>query len=124
MFRVQSNVGLKWGLLASGVLNVQSGRPYLRLAQVVGPTTGQALTITADATDLRLPSQTILDLALQKDFRIASSMNLELGIQLLNALNEDAVEYYSSWTLYPGQEFTPSGWVNPRRLQLKARLTF
>jgi hypothetical protein len=125
MFRVQSNVSLRWGLLASGVLNVQSGRPYLRLAQVVGPTTNQALTITADASeDLRMPSQTILDLALQKTVKIANDTNVEFGVQLLNALNEDAEEYYSSWILFRGQNFEPATWVSPRRLQLKLKVTF
>jgi hypothetical protein len=125
MFRVQSNVDVGWGLRASGVFNYQSGRPYLRLAQVVGPTTGQALTITADNSEsLRLPSQTILDLGLQKNFDLGSGLNLDVGLQLLNAFNEDAEEYYSTWTLYPGQNFTPASWVSPRRLQIKLQLAF
>jgi hypothetical protein len=125
MFRIQSNVDLGWGLRASGVFNWQSGRPYLRLAQIVGPTTGQAITITADASEsLRLPSQAILDLGLQRTFALGKGVTLDLGLQLLNALNEDAVEYYSSWTLYPGQNFEPSSWVSPRRLQIRAGIAF
>lgn len=125
MFRIQSNVSVMWGMLASAVLNLQSGRPYMRLAQIVGPTTGQAITLTADASDsLRLPSQKILDLALQKSFRVSRGANLEFGLQLLNVFNENAVEYYSSWTLFQGQNFTPSGWVSPRRLQVKLKLIF
>ncbi len=125
MFRVQSNVDVGWGVRLSGVLNLQSGRPYLRLAQVVGPTTGQALTITADASeDLRLPSQAILDLGVQKTFSLGRNVDLDIGLQLLNALNEDAVEYYSTWTLFQGQNFEPSSWVSPRRLQIKLKLAF
>jgi len=125
MFRIQSNVDVGWGVRASGVLNIQSGRPYLRLAQVVGPATGAALTITADASeDLRLPSQTILDLGVQKTFNLGSDVGLDVGLQLLNATNEDAVEYFSSWTLFAGQDFAPSSWVSPRRLQVKLKLEF
>jgi hypothetical protein len=125
MFRVQSNVDVGWGLRLSGVLNIQSGRPYLRLAQVVGPTTGQALTITADASEeLRLPNQAILDVGVQKGFDLGGGVDLDLGLQMLNVTNEDAVEYYSSWTLFQGQEFSPSSWVSPRRLQAKLQLTF
>ena len=125
MFRVQSNVDVGWGLRLSGVLNIQSGRPYLRLAQIVGPTTGQALTVTVDSSeDLRLPTQTILDVGVQKGFALGGGVDLDLGLQMLNVTNEDAVEYYSSWVLFQGQEFSPSSWVSPRRLQAKLQLTF
>lgn len=125
MFRVQSNVDVGWGIRASGVFNWQSGRPYQRLANVIGPTTGTVITVTADTSDnLRLPSQAILDLGLQKTFQLGKGVSLDLGLQLLNALNDDAVEYYSSWVLFPGQNFEPSGWVGPRRLQLRAQIAF
>ena len=51
-------------------------------------------------------------------------MGLDIGLQLLNVLNEDAEEYYSSQTLFQGQDFNPSVWVSPRRLQVKVQLTF
>jgi outer membrane receptor protein involved in Fe transport len=125
MFRVMSNVDIGWGVRASGVLNLQSGRPYLRLAQVVGPTTGAAITLTADNSDsLRMPTQTIVDLGLQKTFNLGGNVGLDIGLQLLNVLNEDAEEYYSSLTLFQGQDFQPSSWVSPRRLQIKVQLEF
>ena len=125
MFRVMSNVDIGWGVRASGVLNLQSGRPYLRLAQVVGPTTGAAITLTADNSDsLRMPTQTIFDLGLQKTFNLGGNVGLDIGLQLLNVLNEDAEEYYSSLTLFQGQDFQPSSWVSPRRLQIKVQLEF
>ncbi len=125
MFRVQSNVDIGWGLRLSGVLNLQSGRPYLRLAQVVAPVTGQALTITADASeDLRMPSQAILDLGLQKTIGLGGNVDLDIGLQMLNVLNEDAPEYWAKWILFPGQDFEPLSWVSPRRLQVKLQLAF
>ncbi len=125
MFRVQSNVDVGWGLRLSGVLNLQSGRPYLRTEQVVGPTTGQAITVTADASpDLRMPSQAILDLGVQKTFNLGKEVGLQVGLQVLNVLNEDAPEYWASWNLFPGQVFEPAVWVSPRRLQLKLGVEF
>jgi hypothetical protein len=51
-------------------------------------------------------------------------MNMELGLQMLNVFNDSSPEYYSSWALFQGQEFTPSSWVSPRRLQVKLKLMF
>ncbi len=124
MFRIQSNVDLGWDLRLSGILNIQSGRPYLRLAQVVAPN-GDAITVTIDASDdLRMPSSTVFDLGLQKSFNTGKGTDLTIGIQVLNLFNEDAVEYFFSWQLYPGDEFVPSNWINPRRAQLRLRFAF
>jgi hypothetical protein len=107
MFRIQSNVDIGWDLRLSGVLNLQSGRPYLRLAQVVAPN-GDALTITVDASeDLRMPTSAVFDLGLQKVFNTGRNTDLTIGVQVLNLFNEDAVEYFASWQLYPGDEFVP-----------------
>ena len=124
MFRIQSNVDLGWDLRLSGILNVQSGRPYLRLAQVVAPN-GDAITVTIDASEsLRLPTSAVFDLGLQKVFNTGKNTDLTIGIQVLNLFNEDAVEYYASWQLYPGDEFTPSNWINPRRAQIRLKFAF
>jgi len=124
MFRIQSNVDLGWDLRLSGILNLQSGRPYLRLAQVVAPN-GDAITVTIDASeDLRMPSSAVFDLGLQKVFNTGKGTNLTLGVQVLNLLNEDAVEYYASWQLYPGDEFVPNNWINPRRAQIRLKFAF
>jgi hypothetical protein len=125
MFRIQSNVDVGWDVRLSGVLNLQSGRPYLRLAQVVAPYTGTALTVTVDDSEsLRLPSQAILDLGAQKTFKLGGDVALDIGLQVLNVFNEDAVEYWASWVLFAGQDFTPADWVSPRRLQLKVAVNF
>jgi hypothetical protein len=124
MFRIQSNVDIGWGMRLSGVLNVQSGRPWWRTALVYTPTFNP-ITITADAGDhLRLPDQAILDLGLQKTFALGKGVDFDIALQVLNALNEDAVEYWSSWRLNPGEELEGGHWVSPRRLQVKFKLAF
>ena len=128
MFRIQSNVDVGWDLRLSGVLNLQSGRPYLRLAQVAAP--NAALTITVDnSDDLKMPSSAVLDLGLQKVFKTGKGTDLTIGIQVLNLLNEDAVEYFSTWNineLSDGtlQDYTPSNWINPRRAQIRLKFAF
>jgi len=71
-----------------------------------------------------MPSQAILDLGLQKTFNLGGNVDLDIGLQLLNALNEDAAEYFVTWQLWPGQDFEESVWVSPRRLQIKLKLAF
>ena len=61
---------------------------------------------------------------MQKTFGLGGNVDLDIGLQLLNAFNEDAVEYFSTWNLFPGQNFEPSSWVSPRRLQIKVKLGF
>jgi hypothetical protein len=124
MFRVQTNVDLPWDLRASAILNIQSGRPYSRLAQVVAPS-GGALTVTvAPASDAqRMPSQTIFDIGLSKSFSILNG-EVTFGVQILNLFNEDAAEYWSTWTLYEGDEFVASNWVTPRRAQLRLKFAY
>ncbi len=42
----------------------------------------------------------------------------------LNATNDDTVEYWATWLLQPGEQFVPSNWINPRRLQVRLKLGF
>ena len=51
-------------------------------------------------------------------------MNLDIGLQVLNVLNEDAPEYWVDWILFPGEDYEARDWVSPRRLQLKVKLAF
>jgi hypothetical protein len=125
MFRIQTNVDLGWDTRFSGVLNVQSGRPWYRTAQVVTPYTFNPETIIADAGDhLRFPDQAILDIGVQKTFNLGRAVNLDIGLQVLNALNDDSVEYWADWRLDREQELEGTAWVAPRRLQVKVKLSF
>jgi len=126
MFRVQSNVDIGWGTRLSAVLNVQTGRPWYRTQLVFGPVTFNPETIIADAGDhLRYPDQAILDVGVQKTFSLGSNVNFDIGLQVLNLLNDDAAEYWSDWRLEtPEDQLQPTAWVAPRRLQIKLKLSF
>ncbi len=52
------------------------------------------------------------------------NIDLTIGIEVLNLFNEDAVENFASWQLYPGDDFVPSNWINPRRAQLRVKFAF
>jgi len=125
MFRVQSNFDVGWGLRLSGVLNYQSGRPYMRTARLATPYMNTNITIAADVSeDLVLPSSLVLDLGLQKTFVLGKGVNFDVALQLLNATNDDTVEYWATWLLQPGEPFVPSNWINPRRLQMRLKIGF
>ncbi len=78
--------------------------------------------------DTRLPSQTILDLSLGRRFSLGERATFSVDAQLLNALNEDAVTFYSYEYPRPilgiGAEPEANGWVFPRRRRLRAKLEF
>ncbi len=125
MFRVQSNVDIGWGLRASGVLNARvAARTCGWRRSSVRPPARRSRSRPTTATASECRAQTIIDLGLQKTFKLGSDVALDIGLQLLNVLNEDAEEYYSTWTLFQGQDFNPSSWVSPRRLQVKVQLAF
>ena len=81
------------GFLAGANLLYQDGRPFGRLVRindVVGiPTTIYAEPIDGSRT---VPSQFILDLRLQKEFKLGGSANVALFADVLNMFNEDAYE--------------------------------
>ena len=66
---------------------------------------------------------------MQKVFNTGKGTALTLGVQILNLLNEDAVEYWSTWNineLSDGtlQDYTASNWINPRRAQVRIKFAF
>jgi hypothetical protein len=72
--------------------------------------------------DQRLPTTTVLDLALQRSFSLPRGALLNLDLQLLNALNEDEHQFFESLMVNDG--FVPSTYILPRRLMLRLGIRF
>ena len=129
-FRVSSNVDLGWGLRLGGVLNLQTGRPEKTARRVGVPSGGNTIFISVPySNENRMDSQAVLDLSFGKTFALSDWGDFSILLQLLNVTNEDAVTYYQqdvppSGILPPGNDFTPSDWVYPRRLTLRLKLAF
>jgi len=123
MLRVQANFQLPWQMRANTLINLQSGRPYARQYQV--PTTTNPDSIMAAAGDPgRHPFQYMWDLGLGKRFGLGSGVAIQVDVQLLNVLNSTATDWFETVVLAEGDDFIPTYWVKPRRLQLHVGIEF
>lgn len=124
MFRVQGNVDLPWNLELSGSLNWQSGRPYNRQARARLDQGNVWVIVEPNSDDRRLPSTTVLDLGLGKRWKISDKVTLKTDVQVLNALNEDANQFWETQRLLPGETYVKDDYVYPRRAILRVALEF
>jgi len=123
MLRVQANFQLPYQMRLNTLLNVQSGRPYSRQSQV--PTFGRPRVVVEPAGgDLRHGFQYNWDLGFGKRFNLGSNVALQMDIQLLNVLNKTPTDLWESVVLAEGDDFIPTTWVKPRRLQLHVGIEF
>ena len=125
ILRLVGNYMAPWGIKISTVVNFQSGRPYDRRAWVRTPNHAWSQIIAEPASDSqRYPDQYLWDLSVGKHFNLGKGVNLSLDIQILNILNDDAVEWWRSQEFAYDEEPIPGQWVLPRRAQLRLRLQF
>lgn len=125
VFRVVGNVMLPWGFKISSVVNFQTGKTYDRRQRIQLPNRGTTEIVTSPASDSqRYPDQFLWDLGIGKHFNLGKGMNLSIDLQILNILNDDAVEWWRDLSYPVGEEPLPGGWVLPRRAQLRARFSF
>ena len=124
MFRLEGDYMLPWDLELNGVVNLQSGRAYNRQTRVP---LNQGLTriiVEPASDDMRLPSTTLVDLAIGKRFKLPRGTTLKVDAQVFNVFNEDAPQFWETLALQPGDRFVPSDWVLPRRVMLRLGLEF
>jgi len=72
----------------------------------------------------RLPSQTIFDLRVQKDFVLAGDVRLGLIANVFNLFNDDSYEATRSSISTSSVFNLPDGFIRPRRVMLGAKLRF
>jgi hypothetical protein len=125
MFRVQGNFDLPKQLYLGGVVNLQSGTPFNRQVRVPGLNQGLVTVIMEPATDdRRKPFQSLVDVSLGRRFKLGDRGTIKLDLQLLNALNEDANEFFETLVLQAGDSPIPSNFIFPRRLMVRAGWEF
>ena len=66
----------------------------------------------------------ILDLRVQKEFKLRGTANLALFADILNALNDDAFGSVQSRVATSSSFGRPSGFLVPRRMMVGAKLRF
>jgi len=117
-----------WGILVSGNLQHQTGRPWARQIRVAGLGFPSRPTIYMEPLDgsRRLPALDLVDARVQKSIPLGRpGVFLDLFIDALNLTNSDSTENVLSRRGDQPDTFgVPSKYVYPRRLQLGARIKF
>jgi len=123
MLRIQANFELGKGWHTNTLVNLQSGRPYARQARL--PVAGSPVAIMEPSSDSqRHPFQYLWDIGVGKRFNIGGSGELNLGVQVLNVLNNNATDWFETVVLNEGDDFIPNTWIKPRRIMLRAGINF
>jgi len=125
IFRVVANYMAPWDIKLSTVVNFQTGRPYDRREWVRLPNQTWSQIIVAPASDdQRYPDQFLWDLGIGKHFSLGKGTDLSVDLQILNILNDDAVEWWRTQEVSLDEEPVPGEWVLPRRAELRLRFAF
>jgi hypothetical protein len=68
----------------------------------------------------------MVDLGFGKRFNLSQRVGLNLDLQLLNALNEDAWDYWETQLVQPGDHYhvDNSYYFLPRRIQVRIGIEF
>jgi len=72
----------------------------------------------------RFPNVCLLDLNVEKTFRISGRFSLAARLEVFNILNVDLYYGMINYSLTEGQEFVPAGIWDPRRAQIGVKLRF
>jgi hypothetical protein len=125
VFRVMGNVMLPYQFKLNSVVNIQTGRVYDRGQWFVLPESSGAELITNPGDDdQRLPTQYIWDFGVGKHFNLGRDTDFSIYLQILNILNDDAIEDWVTQLYTDGEDLVPGEWVLPRRAQIRLRFAF
>lgn len=138
MFRVQGNVSLPANFELSGIINMQSGRPFNRQIRVPGSLIGDGTRVimspageddpgaAAAGADSggRLPFNTLVDLAIGWRAHLGGDAWLKLDAQIFNLFNDDSYNFYQTLIIQPGDQFSPDSFQLPRRIMIRAGVMF
>lgn len=124
MLRLQGNVDLPWNMEVTGSLNWQSGRPYNRQARARLDQGSTWIIVEPNSDDRRLPSTFMLDASIGKRWNLGGDVVLKTDLQVLNLFNEDANQFWETQRLLPGETYTPTDFVYPRRGMIRIGLEF
>jgi hypothetical protein len=102
----------------------QDGRPWGRQIRVTSTAGIPTTILTEQLGDRRLPTWDILDLRLQKEFRLKGDFNIAVFGDALNLFNDNANENVGSRRADSAAFGDPTRFVFPRRLMLGAKLRF
>jgi len=109
----------------NSVVNIQSGRTYDRRQWYRLPVQGSGEIITNPGDNSqRHDTQYLWDFGVGKHFNLGKGTDFSIYLQILNILNDDAVEDWVTNTFTEGEDLVPGSWVLPRRAEVRLRIAF
>ena len=122
MFRVMGTVDvLRTGLVVGANLQYFSGKPWAASAQITLPQGDQRVQLEPRGAR-RLSSQSLLDLRLSRPISTGRGARIELLVDVLNVLNDDAEEELATDNLFSPNFGLPTVFMDPRRAMISVRL--
>ena len=113
-------------IAASVNFQVMSGTPYAREATIYDLNQGN-VTLAVESrgdNDHRLPTAYLLDLNVEKTFKITDRFSLAARLEVFNILNRATPTYMMEYSLVPGLPWTYAEIWAPRRAQVGLKLRF
>jgi hypothetical protein len=125
-YKLQAVVRLPYGFQASASLDAHANAHQIRVRTIPASTAGQSSTILLQPRGElgRLPSVTILDTRLQKEFPLGRGARATLVLDVLNLNNENAPQAVVTANVTSSSYQFPTTFVAPRRLMLSGRFSF
>jgi hypothetical protein len=125
ILRLLGNVMLPYQFKLNSVVNIQSGRTYDRRQWYRLPVQGSGEIITNPGDNSqRHDTQYLWDFGVGKHFNLGKGTDFSIYLQILNILNDDAVEDWVTNTYTEGEDLVPGSWVLPRRAEVRLRIAF
>jgi len=98
-----------------------SGKPWAASAQITLPQGDQRVQLEPRVAR-RLSSQSLLDLRLSRPISMGRGARIDLLIDVLNVLNDDAEEELATDNLFSPNFGLPTVFMDPRRAMFSVRL--
>ena len=124
VFRLMGSLEIpRTGVMLATNLQYLTGQPWAATAQVPLPQAPAQRVLLEPRGSRRLSSQTLLDVRVSKTLHFAGRGQIELLLDVLNALNNTTEEGLADDNLFSQNFARPSVFIDPRRLMLGVRLT-
>jgi hypothetical protein len=122
-FNISGTYIFPYGILLSAYFAHEQGRPFNRTIPL-SLDQGRRTIAAEPRGSKRYPSQTYLDMRLEKEFKLYKQMRLKLLIDVWNIFNDDYNYGVASTNAALDAYLRPTNYTLPRRAQLGIRLVF
>jgi hypothetical protein len=122
MFRLASAIDVRrTGFVVAANFEYFSGKPWAATAQMALQQGDQRILLEPRGSR-RLSSQSLLDVRVSRAIRLRGAGQVELLLDVLNALNDTAEESVATDNLFSPNFARPTLFVDPRRAMLGVRM--